>query len=394
MAQPAKFAKGRFWINLLLSILILSAGYATASYLRDKTTKPPRKQPQAIKKQVQVKELTRRPEQITIQAMGTVMPAREIILKSRVSGSVVSVTPDFSQGGLFRGDQTILRIDPQDYQLALAKAKSRIVEAQYNLKLELGHQEVARQEWQLLSRGDNKSDDDADLALRKPHLEKARADLAAAQADLKQAQLNLSRTRIQAPFNALVRQTHVALGSQVSIGENLATVAGTDHYWIKAALPANRLRWIDIPRKDGDAGAPATIFYAGGQVPGRVIRLLGGIQSQGRMAQILVEVSDPLGLTADDSTRQPLLIDEYVTIDIAGKTLENAVRIPRTALRENNQIWIVGPDDTLIIREIDPIWRGKSSVLVQDGIEDGELLITSTLSAPVNGMSINISERL
>ncbi len=394
MVQLAKYAKRRFWLNLLLSVLILSAGYATASYLRDKSTKPLRKQPQVIKKRVQVQELTRRSEPITIQAMGTVMPAREIILKSRVSGSVIFVNPEFSQGGLFRKNQTILRIDAQDYQLALAKAKSRMVEAQYNLKLELGHQEVARQEWQLLSQGANTPTGDADLALRKPHLEKARADLSAAQADLKQAQLNLSRTNIQAPFNALARQTHVALGSQVSIGENLATVAGTDHYWVKAALPVNRLQWIDIPRKEGDVGASAKIDYAGGQVSGRVIRLLGGIQSQGRMAQILVQVSDPLGLKAADASRQPLLIDEYVTVNITGKTLENAVRIPRTAVHENNQVWLVGPDRTLVIRKVDPIWRGKSSVLIQDGIDDGEWLITSMLSAPVNGMPIDISDQL
>ncbi|MBW2405898.1 MAG: efflux RND transporter periplasmic adaptor subunit, partial [Deltaproteobacteria bacterium] len=43
----------------------------------------------------------------------------------------------------------ILQIDPKDYELALARKQSAVTDAEYALKLELGHQTVAKREWDL-----------------------------------------------------------------------------------------------------------------------------------------------------------------------------------------------------------------------------------------------------
>ena len=64
----------------------------------------------------------------------------------------------------------------------------------------------------MLRGSDPTAPEDGDLALRKPHLEKALADLAAAEADLRQADLQLERTRLAAPFNAILRARHVTVG--------------------------------------------------------------------------------------------------------------------------------------------------------------------------------------
>jgi multidrug efflux pump subunit AcrA (membrane-fusion protein) len=176
-----------------------------------------------------------------------------------------------------------------------------VTDAEYNLKLELGHQEVAKREWMLLNGGKPAKSSDVDLALRKPHLDKAKADLEAAKAELKQANLNLARTRIRAPFNAIVRTHNVEMGSQVSIQDPLAELVCTDEYWIKVSIPVDRLKWISTPRNATESGSAVRIYYRNGfERTGTVIKLFGDLETEGRMARILVSVEDPLSLESPD----------------------------------------------------------------------------------------------
>jgi RND family efflux transporter MFP subunit len=326
--------------------------------------------------------------QVKISAMGSVVPAREMTLKARVTGQVASTNPEFTVGGIIDRGERILKIDPQDYQLALARQKSQLINAQYELKVEMGHQEVAQREWALLNTGKPADPADVELALRKPHLAKAKSDLAAAQAELEQAKLNLSRTDILAPFNAVVREKYVEIGSQISTQDALADLVGTDEYWIRVSIPVDRLRWLRVPVSRSDTGSPVTVHYRGHQRPGRVIRLLGDLEPQGRMARILVSVEDPLGRRNPQPDRPALLIGEYVRVEISGTRLTDIYRIPRSALRDNSTIWLVGPDDTLQIKPVDTIWREKNVVLIENHINPGDRLVVSDLAAPVAGMRI------
>jgi hypothetical protein len=117
---------------------------------------------------------------------------------------------------------------------------------------------------------------------------------------------------------------------------------------------------------------------------------MGDLATEGRMARILVEVADPLGLNASNQDRTPLLIGEYVRVKILGRKLNNVFQIPRTALKDNSSIWIVSENQTLEIRKVRPVWRDADVVLLQDGLTPGEQLIVSDLPAPVEGMAVRV----
>jgi multidrug efflux pump subunit AcrA (membrane-fusion protein) len=123
---------------------------------------------------------------------------------------------------------------------------------------------------------------------------------------------------------------------------------------------------------------------------GEVIELLGDLETQGRMARILVAVKDPLGLKDTGQTIRPLLIGDYVRVKIEGSPLSQVFRIPRTALRDNDTIWVVGDDSTLDIRPVKIIWRDSQTVLLDQGLDPGDRVIVSDLAAPVKGMKIQM----
>ena len=201
----------------------------------------------------------------------------------------------------------------------------------------------------------------------------------AAEADLAQAELDLARTRIHAPFNALVRAASVEIGSQVAAQESLAELVGTDEYWVKASVPVDHLRWVTIPRDNKGLGAPVQVFYrSDGVRTGTVVRLLGDLETEGRMARVLISVKDPLGVAESGDGPPSLLIGEYVRVAIKGQQLHEVYRIPRTALRDNTHVWIAGEDGKLRIYKVETLWRDKDSVLLKDGFKPGDLLIVTS----------------
>ncbi|MGB5990835.1 MAG: efflux RND transporter periplasmic adaptor subunit [Desulfobacterales bacterium] len=389
--QPNPARSPRPIIRIVLSLVILGAGIGAASYLKNSAPRTKKRPPVKLSPIVLIQTVKPSSYQIIVTAMGTVIPAREVVLKSRVSGEIVEIHPEFTEGGFLKKDMRIIQIDPQDYELALARKRSTVTDAEYALKLELGHQAVAKREWELLNQGKAALDMEKELALRQPHLDKVRADLSAAEAELKVAMLDLERTHITLPFNAMVRSKSVDRGSQVTPQEPLAELVGTDAYRVQASLTVDRLEWIDVPVQTGDHGSKAQIIYGrGNECSGKVIRLLGDLAAEGRMARILVEVADPLGLNSSNQNRTPLLIGEYVRVKILGRKLDNVFQIPRTALKDNSSIWIVGENQTLEIREVRAVWRDADVVLLKDGLKPGERLIVSDLPAPVEGMTVRV----
>ena len=387
-------SRRRFFINLFLSLLVIIAGIAGAVYITKSTPKARKRPPKQMTPLVQVVAVIPSNHAVTVSAMGTVIPAREIILEARVAGEIVAMHPDFTAGGFLEKDSEILRIDPQDYQLALTLAQANVKDAESKLRLLEAEAESARDEWRQLYRDRNQvNNEPPPLVFKEPQLTAAKAKLTAEKADVRKAQLDLSRTRIRAPFNAIIRAKHVDIGSQVSIQERLAELVGTDEYWIQASIPVDRLEWITIPQRPAEPGSKVRVLHRNGyEITGKVIRLLGDLEAEGRMARILVEVQDPLKLKKKETNQPGLLIGEYVRIEIEGRRLQDVYRIPRTALRDNSMIWVATPDSKLEIRRVETIWRDAETVLLREGLKSDEKIIISDLPAPIVGMPVQIKK--
>ena len=382
-------------LRICMALVIVCGGLAGAVYLIKTTEKPKKRTPSKWIPVVRVLELQRTAYQVVVTATGTVIPARRITLQSRVSGQVVKVHAEFNEGGTLSKGTPVVTLDDADYQLALAQKESDAVNSQYALKVEQGRQAVAKREWQLLGKEEDAEKTGSALALREPHLKKARADVEVARIQVQKAKLDLDRTRVTAPFNALVISRSVDIGSQVSPQDPMAELVGTDSYRIQVAIPVDRLDRITIPPDSRETGSPATVHYASGQrLEGRVIRLLGDLETEGRMARVLVEVLDPLRRKARTPAGLPLLIGEYVRVDIYGENLADVMVIPRTALRDQESVWLLNPDMTLDIRKVTPVWRDKDTVVIQNALHSGDRIIVSEVSAPVAGMQLRLaSER-
>jgi len=381
----------RTLLQLLLVLVVLGAGAFLALKLISMKTKPERKQPDIRPTLVEVINARRGNREVVLTAMGTVLPARRVVLKPEVAGRIISHSANLLPGGRLRQGEMAVQIDPRDYELSVEGEKAKVEKAEYELRVEQGRQVVAQEEWRLLEQDVTNTKAGKDLALRVPHLRNAQAAVAGAKSALEAANLQLARTRIEAPFNAIVQEEAVEVGEVATPQTSLATLIGADQFWVRASVPVDDLRVIEIPAAGDGQGSRCTVITGNTQGisrPGRVIQLLGDVDPVGRMARILVAVDDPLGLKGDSSA--PLLVGAYVRVEIQGKSMEDVCPVPRKALREGNSIWVMNEQDELEVRSVEIVWREQDVVLVRSGIEAGERIVTSQLATPVPGMKLRL----
>lgn len=333
--------------------------------------------------------------QIWITAFGTVEPVREVTLRPQVEGVVVEQNDKMTVGGIVSEGERLVKIDPRDYQYRVDQRESALVTAKTNLRMEEGRQVVAKREWELLESSVPVTEAGKDLALRVPNLEEREAAVRSAESQLAQARLDLERTTIHAPFNAIVIEESVELGQYLSPQNTIARLVGTDVYYVEVSVPVRYLNWIRLPGPEEQNGEGSRVEITkqiegetGLKREGRVVGLLGDVDPNGRMARLRIALRDPLGLETDRPLSQPFLVGDYVRTAIQGPIIEHALEIPRLALHEDDQVWVMSEEGTLEIHEVNVIHRGQDTVVVQGGVTSGDQVVMSTLPEAIPGMAM------
>jgi len=335
-------------------------------------------------------------EPASMQAFGTVEARREVSLKPEVTGKIIEVNPEMIEGGILEEGQVMLRIDPRDFAAIVAQERATLERAQFELRVEEGRQVIADREWELLGDDLKRNELAKELALRKPHLKEKKAAVLGAQSRLDKALIDLQRTVLDAPFDAMVLSEDVEIGQLVTPQTTVARLVATEQFQVRVSIPYDKLRWLRLPHGD-EIGSSVTVSRELGEGrrvewKGHILKLLGDVDPQGRLARVLVAVPDPLQLDLPPEQRQPLLLGSYVRVDLKGPTLEDVFVLPRQALREEQVVWIMDENNALEIRPVHIVLNRQDDVVIDEGLADGDRVITSPLPVALPGIKLSIAE--
>ena len=328
---------------------------------------------------------------LAVESQGTVLPRTQTLLTSEVSGTVLQVSPQFVVGGTFKAGDLLLQIDPTDYKVALQRAKANLISMNAQLTFERARATQAEKEWAMTGRP---TEEAPLLALRKPYLEEARANVLQAEAEVTQAQLKLERTAIRVPYTGMVSTKAVDIGQYVSVGANLGETFAIDFAEVRLPLTKRDLSMMDsFSQVDREHNLQVTLL---GSADGnekrwnaRLIRSEGVIDKVNRSLYVVAQVDDPYGRNSDNETNiTPLLMGTFVTAIIGGKSIANAFAIPRHALLEGSKIALVDDDQRLRLKSVEPIYADQEFYYLIDGIEEGAEIIVSTVGVPIEGMKV------
>lgn len=376
--------------SLLACIGLVAVGAAVVFWIF--STEPTAQREEAVRESAMLVDLARaesgtfRP---VIEATGTVGPSRDVVVRPRVGGEVLAMADEFVPGGTVSAGQVLVELDDDDYRTALAQRQSELDQALAALDIEVGRQEQAASE--LVQFGRELSAERRARVLREPQRRSAEAVVASARSALRQAELNLQRTRIDAPFDAQVLSRSVNLGSQVSSGDELGRLVGTETYWIEVSVPVSQLPWLELPEEAGQGSRVIvrnrTAWPDGVTRTGRVFRLVGALDGQTRMARLLVAVDDPLGRQREPGDERALIIGEYVQVRIEGREIPGVVRLDRDYLRAEDTVWLMR-DGALKIQPVDVVFQDDRYAYIGEGLTAGDRIVTSRLATVEDGVRL------
>ncbi len=391
MSNPSPPVQRRSWLSFVLNTIVCLAvlGASAVAIVIINQTEPTaqqlnnRRKSSALVETIAVERGTYSPELVVL---GTVQPAQDIVLSPRVRGQVMELSPRFVPGGMVREGELLLQIDSADFENAVSIRKSELEQAEASFEIEEGRQSLAKQELELL--GDSIDEVNRALVLRKPQIASIKSQVSAARAAVERAELDLQRTRLVAPFDALVLRRDVNIGSQVGPGDDLGQLVGVGQYWVMAAIPVRNLRWVQFP--DGEqSGSSVSLLNTDSWGPdvtrhGEVARMIGALDQTTRLARVMVTVDDPLGQLSD---APPLILDTLIEVRIAGKPIEDVVRLRREHVHDGDTVWVL-VDGKLEIRQAEITFRDPEFAYVRAGLNTGDEVVKTTLATVADGVML------
>lgn len=382
---------------------------------------------------------------LVVRTQGLVEPAVKIQLVAQVSGRIVWVDEQFNAGGRFSANEPLLQIEASDYEIALAKAKAQLADARQVLAKEQGASTQAKREWRDLG-----SQQANDLFLRKPQLASAQATVEAAEAGVRKAQLDLERTHISAPFAGVVLGKQVDIGQFVAAGTPVAEVFDISRAEVR--LPLTQAQRYSL---NADAENSVLLFtYVAGERfewPATFLRVEASVDRDSRQLFAVVGLDNPFAAPHSASNSQdarnqldvngvntrtlnlnngvvaqavsdqtggakkvspPLSVGQFLQAEIRGREVANSFTIPRAALRQANQIWVVDGERKLRVIDVRVLQSDerRAIVLIDDAAfnqqyhrqprqaqsdsvdrEPPFYLVTSDLALAISGSTVRLA---
>jgi RND family efflux transporter MFP subunit len=421
MKKGATFKTIRVFVVILVAIIIA----AVLVILRPKAE---RRVVEDTGRLVEVFAVQAKKVQMVIEAYGTVKPRDELLLVAEVRGQIVATDPTFEEGNFITRGTRLIQIDPRTYELEVQRRNVQIKQAQAEIKrleqeilnllvrIKIAKSDVAlakneyfrlkklidrkvisqstldKTEQQYLASLERLQTLENQLALTGPQKEQLLAQRDMAKVMFETARLDLERSAIVAPFDGWVLAKTIEVGQHVTIGQSMGRIYSTGELDIEVRIPVKDFKWLP-PELNGDTHIAADIIFEnqGARLTwnGRVSRVKAQMDDKTRTLPVVIEVD---ATESSGETRNALRLRPgmFVTARIKGKEVSQAFVLPRHVVYPGDMIYTV-EDNRLKIKSVDILRTFKDSVIVSQGLSDGDRIIKTPLSDAMDGMLVRVA---
>jgi len=317
---------------------------------------------------------------IPITTEGMVLPKTSIAFSSEISGKIISVAAQFSNGGRFTAGDVLVTVDPLDYELAITRAQANVSAKIASLYLEQAKSDLAKDDWKKYG----KKGQPTALNLNLPQVASAKAALAGAQADLLLAKRNLAKTKIVAPFDGAMFTKNVDVGQFVAIGTVLATIASTQTAEIRVALSDQQLDKSGLNSSIDNITVKIRSEETHNiQWQGRVVQIEAQRDARTLMNFVVIEVQQPFSQQSI-----PLRFNTFVEVEFDGQTLHSVYALARNYMMLNHQVKILDSQSRLAIRSVEVGYADDSSFYITAGLNSSDQVIVTQLPGLKSGSQL------
>ncbi len=333
----------------------------------------------AMKESVKAETVEKTHLAVVLKSQGIVEAERVTQLASELSGRIVEVSSKWKIGELFEKDEVLLAIDSANYETVVTQSEAAVADAKLSLANEKARAKQARLDWEKLG----EEGEPSALAARKPQLASAEANVASSEAVLLKAVRDLEKTKIRVPFRGKLRKKHTDIGSVLSPGSAIAEFYSVDRFEIRLPLSLDDYSYINQ-----QAGAKVILRTDVGiekkEWSAVIDRVEGEVDRSSRSVYVIAVIDNK------DAAMDELKPGLYLNAEIEGRQLENVIRVPRKAFLDEKRLLVVDQKNKLRFVEAMVVRSDAINHYVSDGLVGGDRVVTSAMSAPVEGMEVEV----
>ncbi|MDP2560054.1 efflux RND transporter periplasmic adaptor subunit [Psychrobium sp. 1_MG-2023] len=366
-------------LRVLIPVLILLFFVIVAGAISSMKQQPEKKEQEVKAPLIDTYTVELKDQPLSLNSYGVLRPKHQTQIIAEVSGRIISVSERFASGGIAKKGTVLAQIDPSDYQAALIEAQANLVRAQAALQEEIARGKVAEVEWK-----QEKSILPPELGLRKPQLAREQANVRSAEALLARAERNLERTKVVAPYDALINQRQIDLGQFITTGAGLGSISSINHGEIR--LPVSNEDYAFLVQNSETQTITLHREERGKIIEwsAKLIRDEGVIDEDSRMVHLVAEVENPY-------QQQPKLkFGTFLKAQMQSQVLKNIAVIPSYLYRDG-KVSIIDSDNILRERPVTLYKRDKNNVYISAGLNQGDLIAVTKIEHLYDGMPVRLS---
>jgi RND family efflux transporter MFP subunit len=366
LVMPAHVGQATLYRMLMMALMTIAPALLLAACERETDTAAPAARP------VRTTTVEKRETGEPLTFTGRIEAEDEVTLAFRISGRLLENKGKL--GDQVQAGQIMARLEPQNELNTLQQAQAGLAAAQGQLTQARNHFE--RQQTLLAQGWTTRAN--FDVATQAQQTAQSQVD--AAEAQLRTAHDLVSFTELKADAPGIITATGPGAGEVVQAGQMIARLARKDGRDAVFDVPAQLLRSApsDPQITVGLTDDPAVTAR------GRIREVAAQADPVTRTFEVKVGLTDPPPAMRLGAT-------------VVGRLEINAgpiIDIPATALTRINQqpaVWIVDPStNTVSIRNVDVLRFDQARVVVSQGLDTGEIVVTAGVQALHPGQKIRL----
>ena len=303
---------------------------------------------------------------ISFDYTATVTSNQDVIIYPKVGGTIIKQF--FKPGDKVKAGEKLFLIDPEKYQASYDSLDAAVGVANANLK----NAETEFKRISALYKKNAVSQKDYDAAVAAYDI--ANANLVSAKANLKSAKIDLGYTSIVAPFDGVVGDNKVDVGSLV-IASQTQLVRLTKINPIEADFYI-----ADVDNLSRKANLDSGAWQ---QLNSEAVLNLNNEDFTGKVTFIDNVVNTATGSVlakaSFDNSEGKILPGAFGHIKMSGFVQKNAFNIPQVALQQSatNTYVLVVKDGKVGQKNVKTSYQTKDMVVVTEGLEEGDKIIVN-----------------